>query len=45
MLKNIKSKWQKFLEVIAHQNKTTYGEGGLKCCDLKSVTEDKNESF
>lgn len=41
MLKRLKCKWKKFIEAIAAQNKTTYGEGGLNCCDLKSATEDR----
>jgi len=39
MLNKIKRKWKKFLETLADQNKSTYGEGGLNCCELKSVTE------
>lgn len=30
---------EKFLETLADQNKSTYGEGGLNCCELKPVTE------
>lgn len=41
MLKKFKYRWNKFLQTIADQNKTTYGEGSLKCCELKSVTEGK----
>lgn len=42
MFKKIKYQWKKFLETIADQNKSTYGEGSLKCCELKSVTEGKS---
>jgi len=41
MLNNIKQKWIKFLEALADQNKSTYGEGGINCCELKTVTQDK----
>lgn len=41
MIKRIKLAWKTFLENLADQNKSTYGEGGLNCCDLKSVTQDK----
>jgi hypothetical protein len=41
MLNKLKKKWQKFLETIADQNKATYGEGGINCCELKDVTQSK----
>lgn len=31
--------WKKFVQNLAEQNKSTYGEGGLDCCTLKEVTE------
>jgi len=42
MLKKLKNKWKKFLDNIAEQNKSTYGEGGLNCCELKDVNQAKN---
>ncbi len=36
-----KSRWKKFLDKIAEQNKETYGEGGLNCCELKDVIQSK----
>lgn len=39
MLNNLKKKWLRFLDTIADQNKTTYGEGGINCCELKDVTQ------
>lgn len=44
MLKNTKRKWKKFLEALAEQNKKTYGEGGLDCCELKNVTQNKPQN-
>ncbi len=41
MLARIKKKWKKFLDTIAEQNKATYGEGGINCCELKDVTKTK----
>ena len=41
MFKRLKEKWMKFLQTIAEQNKSTYGEGGLSCCELKDVTNPK----
>ena len=41
MFKKLKDKWNKFLETIAEQNKSTYGEGGLNCCELKDVNQTK----
>jgi hypothetical protein len=38
-MKKIKEKWEKFINKIADQNKSTYGEGKLHCCELKKVTE------
>jgi hypothetical protein len=37
----MKKSWQKFLGTIAEQNKATYGEGGINCCELKDVTDNK----
>ncbi|WP_278278135.1 LDCC motif putative metal-binding protein [Acidaminobacter hydrogenoformans] len=39
MLKKILKIWEKFLRNLAAQNKSTYGEGGLNCCELKEATE------
>ena len=41
MFNKFKKKWKKFLDTIADQNKATYGEGGINCCELKDVTENK----
>jgi hypothetical protein len=41
-MKNIKEKWEKFINKIADQNKSTYGEGKLHCCELKKVTEGRD---
>jgi len=41
MMKKIGKRWKAFLDKIADQNKSTYGEGKLHCCELKKVTEDK----
>jgi hypothetical protein len=42
MFKNFKKKWEKFLARIANQNKLTYGEGGINCCELKDATQNKD---
>ena len=41
MFKKIKRQWQHFLATIAEQNKATYGEGVINCCELKEVTQSK----
>jgi hypothetical protein len=41
MFAKIKKKWEKFLNTIAEQNKATYGEGGINCCELKDVNKAK----
>jgi len=30
------------LDRIAEQNKATYGEGSINCCELKDVTQSKS---
>lgn len=42
MFSKIKKKWKKFLDTLALQNKETYGEGGINCCELKDVTDNKS---
>lgn len=42
MFEKLKERWNKFLKIIADQNKVTYGEGGLKCCELKDATIKKD---
>jgi hypothetical protein len=41
MFKKIKASWQHFLESLAEQNKTNYGEGGINCCELKQANSDQ----
>ncbi|MDA3846370.1 MAG: LDCC motif putative metal-binding protein [Vallitaleaceae bacterium] len=41
MFKKIKKSWEKFLKTLGDQNKETYGEGGINCCELKDVTDDQ----
>jgi len=39
MFNKFKKKWKKFLDTLSEQNKATYGEGGINCCELKDVTQ------
>lgn len=38
----MKKNWEIFLETLAKRNKQTYGEGGINCCELKDITNNKN---
>ncbi|WP_281258005.1 LDCC motif putative metal-binding protein [Dethiosulfatibacter aminovorans] len=41
MFAKLKKRWKKFLDNLAEQNKSTYGEGGIDCCGFKNPTEGK----
>lgn len=41
MFEKIKKAWNNFLKTLAEQNKSTYGEGGINCCELKDVEKNK----
>lgn len=41
MFKKTKNSIKKFLDKMAEQNKTTYGNKRLNCCDLNKVNSGK----
>lgn len=43
-MKKFKDFWRKLIEEIANQNKSTFGEGGLNCCDLSKDEPNKKSS-
>ena len=44
MFKKLKQKFQKLIEQIAEQNKASFGEGELNCCDLNSTSKSSNQN-
>jgi len=42
MFNELNKKWKNFLERIANQNISTYGDGGINCCELKDITNSKD---
>lgn len=43
MFKKLKQKFQKLIEQIAEQNKASFGEGDLNCCNLNSSNQNTNK--
>lgn len=43
MFNKLKKKLKRFLNTLAAQNKATYGEGGINCCELKDATDPKRK--
>jgi hypothetical protein len=42
MFNELNKKWKIYLKRIANQNKSTYGDGGINCCELKDITSSKD---